>query len=334
MTIPNVFDSDIFTLQSLTEAINLVPFAPSRIGQMGLFADDSIATTSAVIEENNGLLAVLPFGLRGSPGTPHKTGLRTARSLTVPHIGYDDRILAESIQGVRAFGTENQAETVANVVNNRLTAMRQNHEVTHEYHRANALQGYVRDSDGAIMYNLFTEFGVTKADDVDFIFGTDTTDIRALCIGIKRTIEAALGGAATYDHIHCLCGSTFFDALISHPTVETAYERFENGAMLRNDPRAGFDFAGIIFENYVGTVSGKTFIPATDARFVPVGSPGLFKTILAPADYVETVNTLGLPVYAKQEPIRFNKGVDIETQSNPLSICTRPNVLVRGYSST
>ena len=334
MPIVNVFESAIFSLQSLTDAINIVPFMPSRIGQMGLFGDKPIATTSAVIEEDNGLLAVLPFGQRGAPGTPHKTGKRTARSLTVPHISYEDRVLAESVQGIRAFGSETQADTVTNAVNSRLAAMRQDHEVTHEYHRANALQGYVRDSDGSILYNLFKEFGVTKPTDADFVFGTATTDVRGKCIAIKRTIEAALGGASTYDHIHCLCGSTFFDALISHATVATAYERYQDGVILRSDPRAGFPFADIVFENYVGTVSGKTFIPADSARFFPVGVPNLFDMVLAPADYTETVNTLGLPVYAKQEPMKFNKGVDIETQSNPLCICTRPGVLVRGHSST
>ena len=334
MVIANVFESDIFSVTSLTEAIGKLPFVPSRIGQLGIFSDDPIATTGAVIEENDGLLALLPNTRRGAPGTPHKTGKRTARTLTVPHIAYEDSVLAEAVQGIRAFGQETQTETVANAVNNRLAAMRQNHEVTHEYHRANALQGYVRDADGSIVYNLFKEFEVTEPTKVDFVFGTDTTDIRGKCIAIKRTIEANLGGGVTYDHIHCLCGSTFFDALIKHATVKTAYERHQGGVMLRNDPRSGFDYADIIFENYVGTVSGKTFIPATDARFFPIGSPGLFKRILAPADYTETVNTLGLPIYAKQEPMKFNKGVDIETQSNPLMICTRPKALVRGYSST
>jgi hypothetical protein len=334
MPVNNIFASDFFSVQSLTAAINKLPFVPSRIGQMGLFSEEPITTTSAVIEEDNGLLAVLPFGRRGGPATPHKTGKRTARSLNVPHIPYEDVVLAEAVQNIRTFGSDNQMESVSSVVNSRMEKMRQNHEVTHEYHRANAVQGFVRDSDGGILYNIFEEFDVDEQTDVDFVFGTATTDIRGKCIGIKRTIEAALGGAATFNHIHCLCGSDFFDDLISHTTVKAAYDRYQEGAVLRSDPRAGFDFAGIIFENYVGTVSGNTFIPTTDARFFPVGVNGLFQTILAPADFMETVNTPGLAVYAKQEELEFNRGIKIHTQSNPLCICTRPGVLVRGYSST
>ena len=103
--------------------------------------------------------------------------------------------------------------------------------------------------------------------------------------------------------------------------------------MLRNDPRSGFDFAGIIFEEYRGSVGSATFIAATDARFFPVGVQDLFQAVYAPGAYMETAGTMGLPVYAKQEPTRFNEGVDVQVQSNPLFICTRPRVLVRGTNA-
>jgi len=334
MLVLNLFDSDLFSLASLTEAINKLPFVPSRIGEMGLFQQTPIATTTAIIEEQSGLLAVLPWGRRGGPGTKHKTGKRTGKAMVVPHIGYDDEVLAESVQNVRAFGSETQAQTIAQIVNEHLAAMRQNHEVTHEYHRANAIQGLVKDSDGRVEYNLWEFFGITQPTDVDFVFGTSTTNIQSKVLGIKRTIEAALGGAAVYDHIHCLCGPTFFDAFTGHTVVRAAYDRFRESEFFRSDVRKGFDFCGVVFEEYIGTVSGQTFIPAASARFFPVGVPGLFQTVLAPADYIETVNTLGQPVYAKQEPMKFNKGIEIESQSNPLMICTRPGVLVRGHSST
>ena len=53
------------------------------------------------------------------------------------------------------------------------------------------------------------------------------------------------------------------------------------------------------------------------------------QTIYAPADYIETVNTVGLPFYAKQQLMDFDKGVEIETQSNPLCINTRPRTVIR-----
>ena len=49
----------------------------------------------------------------------------------------------------------------------------------------------------------------------------------------------------------------------------------------------------------------------------------------SPADFNETVNTLGQPVYAKQEPRKFERGTDLHTQNNPLPMCHRPGVLVK-----
>ena len=61
----------------------------------------------------------------------------------------------------------------------------------------------------------------------------------------------------------------------------------------------------------------------------PLGTVDTFGTYLAPADFNETVNTLGQPLYAKQEPRKFERGTDLHTQSNPLPMCHRPGVLVK-----
>jgi Phage major capsid protein E len=51
----------------------------------------------------------------------------------------------------------------------------------------------------------------------------------------------------------------------------------------------------------------------------------------APADFVETANTISLPRYAKQAvDQQFARWVMLHVQSNPLPICTRPRVLIKG----
>jgi len=62
----------------------------------------------------------------------------------------------------------------------------------------------------------------------------------------------------------------------------------------------------------------------TVLRFPAQGVPDLYISSFAPADYMETVNTQGIPYYSKIEPLAFNKGVAGEAQSNPLHLCTRP----------
>jgi hypothetical protein len=99
--------------------------------------------------------------------------------------------------------------------------------------------------------------------------------------------------------------------------------------MLRNDPRSGFYFGGVYWEEYRGSVGGVDFIASGEAYLVPEGVPDMFVTHYAPADYMETVNTIGLPYYAKQEMMRLNKGVEIEAQSNPLCLNTRPRAVIK-----
>jgi hypothetical protein len=126
-------------------------------------------------------------------------------------------------------------------------------------------------------------------------------------------------------------GADFFDDLITHSEVATAYEGFLDGAFLRQgQARGSFEYAGIVFEEYRGGVGTVDFTDASNAYFFPVGVPGLFRQYNAPADFVETANTIGLPRYAKQAvDQQFARWVMLHVQSNPLPICTRPRVLIR-----
>lgn len=333
MLITDIFKNDAFAVQSLTESINKLPYRPARIGSMGLFETAGVATTSVLIEEKAGLLTLLPTKLRGEPASVGRGEKRTARSLAIPHIPHEDVVKPEDVQNVRAFGSASELEGVAQVVNDRLALMRQCHEVTLEYHRMGALHGLLLDSNGSTeIYNFFTQFGVSETT-VNFALGTATTDVRDKCLDVLRAIEAALGDGAMYDHVHAFCGATWFSAFVGHPYVQDAYHRYRDSENNRNDPRAGFQFGGITFEEYRGTVSGVGFINAAQARFFPVGAPNLFKTYNAPADFMETVNTIGLPVYAKQELMPFGRGVTLHTQSNPLCLCNRPACLIKGTNT-
>jgi hypothetical protein len=65
------------------------------------------------------------------------------------------------------------------------------------------------------------------------------------------------------------------------------------------------------------------------AYIYPLGVPNLFLTVFAPADYIETVNTMGKPRYVKQYTMQNDKGVHMDTQMNALNWCTRPTTLQR-----
>jgi len=335
MPMLDIFQNNAFSVTSLTDAINKLPFVPGKVGQLGIFQESGVSTTSIMIEEREGSLTLIPTSHRGGPAAQNKNEKRKARSLIVPHIALEDTIMADEVQDVRSFGSENALQSVQAVVNNRLSEMTTKHDATLEHLRIGALKGKILDADGVtVLYDLFTEFGVTPYSEIDFDLDTVAPvsgTIKKICHGIKRKIEDALG-AAPYVSIHAFCSQSFFDALVTHPEVTAAYDRYQESIFLRTGQARGqFDFGGIVFEEYRGSIGGVDFIPDGKAHFFPVGTPGLFRQYNAPADFVETVNTIGLPRYAKQAiDDEFARWVKLHTQANPLPICTRPQVLMKG----
>ncbi len=323
----DIMNDDAFSVSSLTLAINEQPYVPGRISQSGLFTEQGINTTTVQIEKKGEVLSLVPAAPRGAPG---KVASRTKRNMipfNAVHLPQQDTILADSIQNVRSFGSESELQSVQTVVNNQLAVMRRDLDATMEFHRIGAIKGLILDADGSELLNLYTAFGVSQQTH-NMKLTTASTKVRVLAIQAKRKVEEALGGAM-YTGIRVYCGSTFFENLISHADVEKAYERWLDGEALRNDPRAGFPFAGIIWEEYRGSVGNTSFVAAGEAHMVPEGVSDMFITRFAPADYFETVNTNGLPYYAKQELMRFDKGVDIEAQSNPLNLNCRPRATIK-----
>lgn len=334
MPVLDIFSNRAFSVISLTDAINKVPFVPGRIGQLGIFAESGVSTTSIMIEEREGSLNLIETTSRGAPAVQNQLNKRKARSFVVPHIALEDTILADEIQNVRAFGSESQLESLEQVIQFRLAEMARKHDATLEHLRVGAIKGQILDADGStVLYDLFSEFGVTPYSEVDFDLDNPTPAegaIKKKCHDIRRKIEDELG-AQPYDHIHAFCGSAFFDDLVAHPEVKAAYERYLDGLFLRQgQARGSFEYAGIVFEEYRGKVGTVDYTDSNKAHFFPVGVPGLFRQYNAPADFVETANTIGLPRYAKQAVDQeFGRWVKLHTQSNPLPICTRPRTLIK-----
>ena len=63
----DIFNNDAFSLVSLTDSINDMPFVPGRVGQLGLFVERGVPTTSVMIEEKDGVLSLIEATLRGAP---------------------------------------------------------------------------------------------------------------------------------------------------------------------------------------------------------------------------------------------------------------------------
>lgn len=324
----DVFKSDAFSFISLTDSVNRLPYVPTRLGSLGLFAASGMTTLTAAIEMRDGVLTLVPSAPRGAPGVNKTVNQRNLRDFRAVHLPQIVHVMADEVQGIRAFGSEDVTETVQARIDEKLAVARLDLDVTHEWQRIGCLKGTVLDADGTtVIYNYFTEFGVTQQV-IDMELDVDATKMRRKDSAISRAIEAELGGVMNNGY-RVFCGSQFFDAFVDHPSVADTYKNTESAGVLREQLRRGFAFGEGIWEEYRGQIGATPFIAATEAYAVPMGVPGLLKSYFAPANYMETVNTVGRPFYAKPEEMEFGAGLKIQVQSNPLHICTRPRSIIK-----
>ena len=322
----NVFASDAFSFTKLVAGINLIPYQPTRLGSLNLFAPQGVDTLTVAIEMEAGVLTLVPTAARGAPGVLKGVGRRNLRDFRTSHLPQRVAVMADEVSSLRAFGSETEEELAMGRLQAKMAVARRDLDITHEWQRMGALKGIVLDADGTTtIYNYFTEFGVSQSTKSIALSVTGTKVLQEI-VALKRQVEDALG-AVMMTGLRVLCSPEFFDALTGHPAVVETY-KYQMGQVLREDRRGGFEFGGVIWEEYRGTIGGTRFIAANKAIVVPEGVPDLFKTFYSPAPYMETVNTIGLPFYMKANQMDYDVGVEWQVQSNPLHICTRPNAVV------
>lgn len=326
----DIFNDDAFGVISLSNmTIMDIPRVQTRIGDTGLFEESGIASTSMMIEREGSSLKLVAAAARGSVGEPVTMGGRSLIRVEAIHLPQTGAMLADEVQGIRAFGKETEVEAVQSRVKGKLAKMKAQLDVTLEYHRIGAIKGQILDADGAtVLMDMYSTFG--KAQQVQFMaLSTPSTKVKQLVIQIKRKIATALGGRS-FRSVRVLCSQSLFDSLTGHATVEKSFELYNQNSFARTDQSGtAFEFAGVTFEEYAGGVGSTEFIPDGLGYAYPEGVSGLFQTAYAPADYMETVNTQGLPYYAKQELMKMGKGVAMESQSNPINFCSLPEAVIK-----
>lgn len=317
---------DLFTVASLSASINKLPVIPSKVGAMGIFEEKGVTTTAVVIDEYEGRLVLVPNASRDADPAAIKGGKRGRRIFETLHLPLGRPLLPSQLQGIASFGQEAASTPVATVINDHLQELKNSIESTREFQRVGALRGKLLDADGAVIVDLFSEFGVEQ-EKVTVALGTASTNVRKACLDAKRYAESKLGGVMVTG-FRSFCGPDWFDAFTDHEKVKAAFAGYQEAQdKIGGDLRSGFTFGGIEFIEYDVTVSGQRYIPSNVAQVFPVGK-GIFKMFNAPANYNETVNTVGLPFYSKGEARKLGKGWDVEAQANPLAMCLFPEALV------
>lgn len=326
----DIWDADGFSLESLTLAVNREPYRPGQVSKLGIFEEDSVSTTMISIEFRDGKLALVEPTERGGPGETVDDENRNVIPFKVDHYERNESVKADEVQNVRAFGSEDRLETVVERIERKAQRHARDLTMTIEHQRVGALKGIVTSKSGKVLHDLYSRFGIAVPTPVSLELDVDSTDVAAVFQDVIYSIEDDLDD--TYSGIHVLTGRDFHKSLWRHKSVKDTFVYNEGAAKLRLDIPDTFSLFGATWERYrTGAKAtsdlGSPYVAANEARVFVKGAPGLFITRFAPADYEETVNTPGLPFYAKQYPKPNGKGRNLEVQTNPISICTNPKTL-------
>lgn len=319
--------ADMFSVTTLTASVNKLPTVYGLLGSMGLFNETGILTTTVIVEERMGQLVLIENTSRDGDPKPTKKDDRKRRNFSTMHLPVSGKLSPSDLQNIAPFGSDTVENQQARIINDKLQSLKDSCEVTREFHRVGAVKGVILDADGSVIYDLYDEFGVTKKA-IPIPFSTATTDVRKYCLDAKRHAEKKLQGQFV-TKFKSICGSDFFDALTGHKNVQAAYSSYQAAQdRIGGDMRSGFTYGGIEYIEYNASVGNVNFVDPGKAHVFPVGGRDVFIMRNAPANYNETVNTLGLPFYAKAKERDFNKGWDMEAQANPLALCMFPEALV------
>lgn len=332
----DVFKADAFSMASLLTAVESVSYKPQFLGSLRLFRDAPQRTRAVMVESREETLALIQTSPIGAPPDQGATTKRSARNFNTVRIAKASRIMADEIQGIRAYGTESELQQVQDEVALRLRQLVNDVELTWEHHRLGAVQGIVTDADGSTLVNFYTEFGVTQPAEVALdLANTLAGALRSKIEGqiTRPLIRAAKGAFSTGSRIIGLCGDAFWDEFVNHVEVRATYLNHEAAAALREPTVFGtFRYAGVDWINYRGTDDGSTVAIGTDtAKFFPVDAMSVFDVAWAPAEFIPVVNQRGVPIRPMTipDPSGREAFVDLEVYSYPLFLCTRPLTLRR-----
>ncbi len=325
MATPDIFNSRLFSLISLTASITDQNYVPQQISDLKLFEEEGIATLDAWIEKDNNILYLLDVKARGASGTPVTTGKRDGYSFRCPHIPQSWGVKADEVNFIREFNTENGQRTLKSVIDKKQFVAKRNLDYTIESHRMLALQGYMVNHNNA-QESLFTKFGVSQTH-IHMDLATAATSQADKHQQIYDAVEEVLDGVP-FTGLACIAGKNYWASYIANADINATYLNTAMAAELRKDPRTPRVFGGIETSRYRGTAAVK--VADDEAIVFPLGVPEMYITRFAPADIIQAIGNVGLPYYSYPMEIT-PKGVSGEAQSNPASLVTRPSAIIRLY---
>lgn len=311
-----------------TDAINLIKPVPQLIGSLGLFQTKPVSTNVIQFDYKEDTFNILSDKQRNTAGKNTMSGESyRMHSLPIPHYPVENSITYTELSGIRGFGVDTE-RTIETAVADELERQATRHDVHNEYLRAAMLlNGEVVTSHFGTI-NVYTEFGVTRQTEaVNFTSGV----LSGFLSATQKAKKGLKNGSQVRGYI-CLCGATFFNALINSAEVKVAYANSQaNGNPLRNElweAMSGytvFRYGNIDFVLYTDEFtdnSGSVTVlnPATGVLF-PRATLG--QEWYGPVSKLSGIGASGAKRFASSYRDPKDRYVDVESEQNTLVLTTQ-----------
>lgn len=332
-----------YTAVQLTTQVNRIPNQFGLVNALNIFPSQGSISTIVEVRREEFTLSVLPAAERGAAGTAGKRKVGDALFFEIPHFPHADTVGPQDLQNmVQQVGNTLVPRPLEAEMAKRLFQIRNKHAITREWLRMSALKGLIVDGDGNTLYNLFDAFSFTK-NTVYFNLASSTADIMGACEKLHSQIAFNLRGEVM-SGVRVLVSPKFFNGFVEHPKVNKYWLNWQAAsqiAQMSREKKGGqygrsFTFQEIEFVEYKGYASVRNAGVETSAPFIddnkghayPVDTMSTFGTWDAPPNDIRFVNQPGQEVFISPKVLDHGAGVELMTQSNPLPLCKRPEVLV------
>ena len=311
-----------------TDAINLIKPIPQLIGSLGLFQAKPVAANVIQFDYKEDTFNILSDKQRNTVGKNTMASDSYAlHSLPIPHYPVENSITYTELSGIRGFGIDTE-RTIETAVADELERQATRHDVHNEYLRAAMLLNgeVVTTHFGTI--NVYTEFGVTRQTEaVNFTSGV----LSGFLSATQKAKKGLKNGSQVRGYI-CLCGATFFNALINSAEVKVAYANSQaNGSPLRNElweAMSGytvFRYGNIDFVLYTDEFTDNSGLvtvldPATGVLF-PRATLG--QEWYGPVSKLSGIGASGAKRFASSYRDPKDRYVDVESEQNTLVLTTQ-----------
>lgn len=262
----------------------------------------------------------------------------------VPSFGIQSHVRPTDAIRSRQPGTKDTLDTMDRLVANDIRDIRRSFALLQEVALAHLITtgtSYVPNG-SAPDYDFYTEYAGTSAaarPKIEFDLDNPLAYPREDGENARALInDNLLDGQSVEDYV-ALCGRTFFQKRIKHPSEEKAM--VDRSGIDAQDPliKRLANFAqqyrmfrgsdGILYVQYDAKIGGTPVIADNECYVMPTNVQGMFARRYAPAETMQYVNTIALPEYAWRSDNEFT-GTHLMYESNFGDYLLNPLAVIKG----